>query len=526
MERYFNTAGPIKPDMHYYVPMEERWDFEQVQDLIRQEKYFILHAPRQTGKTSSILSLVDFLNQQGAYEAVYADIEAAQAAREDVDAAMLAITGSIASEHELYHHNGMLSSVWRTIYDANGGHGALQALLTYWSRHADKPVVLILDEVDALIGDTLISLLRQLRSGYKSRPRSFPSSVILCGVRDVRDYRIHSSRTKEIITGGSAFNVKAESLRMENFSPEQLVYLYQQHTEHTGQAWEEGIFDLAWHYTAGQPWLVNALAYELTYNMREYRDRSRLLTVEAFREAKERLILRRDTHLDQLADKLREPRVRRVIAPMLAGNNIEEELPDDDIQYLIDLGLLRRDEHRNLVVSNAIYREIIPRQLIFSTEATMNQQQPAWYLRPDGLLDTHKLMRGFQAFFRQHAEHWIERFSYQEAGPQLLLQAYLQRIVNGGGRVEREYGLGRGRTDLFVEYFAPDGTRQAIVLELKILHHSLEATLAQGLTQTRAYMDRCGAEEGHLLIFDRDPKRSWEEKIWEKEVEGIRVWGA
>ena len=521
MERFFNTAGPIKPDMHYYVPMEERWDFEQVQGLIQQQKYFILHAPRQTGKTSSILALADFLNQQGDYEAVYANIEAAQAAREDVDAAMLAITGSIARANR----KGTLAEVWRAIYDANGGHGAVEALLTYWAEHADKPVVLILDEVDALIGDTLISLLRQLRSGYNERPRSFPSSVILCGVRDVRDYRIHSSRTKEIITGGSAFNVKAESLRMENFSPEQLVYLYQQHTEHTGQAWEEGIFDLAWHYTAGQPWLVNALAYELTYNMREYRDRSRLLTVEAFREAKERLILRRDTHLDQLADKLQEDRVRRVIEPMLAGSTEAVVHRPDDVMYLRDLGLISVQPNGQVQIANAIYQEIIPRELAWTIQTGLSTE-PAWYIRPDGLLDMPKLLRDFQAFFRRNSEHWAGIAAYQEAAPQLLLQAYLQRIVNGGGRVEREYGLGRGRTDLFVEYFAPDGTRQAIVLELKILHHSLEATLAQGLTQTRAYLDRCGAEEGHLIIFDRDPKRSWEEKIWEKEVEGIKVWGA
>ncbi len=525
MEKFFNTAGPIKTDLHYYVPMEERWDFEQVQQLIRQQKYFILHAPRQTGKTSSILALVDYLNQQGDYEAVYANLEAAQAARENFEVglriAMAEIVEEISKQQE---HVGLEEQLLSVYESAETGHG-LRKLLTFWAEKTPKPVVLILDEVDALVGDTLISLLRQLRTGYKDRPKSFPSSIILCGVRDVRDYRIHSARTQEIITGGSAFNIKAESLRMENFSKEQVAYLLQQHTLHTGQVWEEGIVDLAWHYTSGQPWLVNALAYEITYNMKPYRDRSALITVEGFREAKERLILRRDTHLDQLTDKLREGRVRRVIEPMLASEVVDSNLSEDDIQYVIDLGLIHRDTSRSLVISNAIYREIIPRQLIYSTEATMAQEKTAWYLRPDGSLNMPKLLRGFQSFFRQHSEHWIERFDYKEAGPQLLLQAFLQRIVNGGGRIEREYGFGRGRTDLFIEFFFGEGQQQLIVLELKLLHGSLEATLAEGIPQIKAYMDRCGAPEGHLLIFDRNPNRSWEEKIWEKALDGIQVWG-
>ena len=97
-------------------------------------------------------------------------------------------------------------------------HGLLAELLTLWARASDRPVVLFLDEIDSLVGDTLVSVLRQLRSGYHKRPAGFPVSVVLCGVWDVRDYRIHASAEKEPITGGSCFNVKAESLRLGNFS--------------------------------------------------------------------------------------------------------------------------------------------------------------------------------------------------------------------------------------------------------------------------------------------------------------------
>ncbi|MEM6699179.1 MAG: AAA-like domain-containing protein, partial [Bacteroidota bacterium] len=472
MEKFFNTAGPISTDIHYYVDARDRWDFEDVLFLIRARKYFVLHAPRQTGKTSALLALMHQLNESGQYEAVYANIEPAQAARENIESGIKTICVDIAKRHEMYIKNQLLVDAWEEIFKKEGANYALRGLLTYWASKTEKPVVLFLDEVDALIGDTLISLLRQLRSGYDSRPSNFPISIVLCGVRDVRDYRIHSSRTKEIITGGSAFNVKAESLRLENFSKAQVQQLYEQHTTATGQVFEEGIWDLAWVYTHGQPWLVNALAYEVTHNMKANRDRSRPITAELFQEAKERLILRRDTHLDQLVDKLQEQRVKNVIEPLLEGKEQVEFIREDDLQYVIDLGLVRRGISKTYEISNAIYKEVIPRELTYNTQYTMRQDQ-AWYINENGSLNMEKLLVSFQDFFRKNSEHWIQMSDYQEAGPQLLLQAFLQRIVNGGGRIEREYGFGRGRTDLFIEFFYPQEqptAKHEIVLELKILY--------------------------------------------------------
>ena len=312
---------------------------------------------------------------------------------------------------------------------------------------------------------------------------------------------------------------------MSNFTQAQIQQLFEQHTTETGQLFEEGTVDLAWHYTEGQPWLENAMAYEITYNMPAYKARSVLITVKAMEEAKERLILRRDTHLDQLVDKLQEERVRNVIEPLLAGEGNIEALNINDLQYVIDLGLITKGIGKTAYVSNAIYREIIPRELTYTTQYTIQQQQ-SWYIKQDGSLDIPKLLRAFQDFFRKHSEHWVERFEYKEAGPQLLLQAFLQRIVNGGGRIEREYGFGRRRTDLFVEFFYGEDQKQEVVIELKILYDSLENTIKEGLKQTKQYMDKCGTNNGHLLIFDRRKEVAWEEKIWEKEMEGIYIWGS
>ena len=93
--------------------------------------------------------------------------------------------------------------------------------------------MLLIDEIDALVGDTLLSVLRQLRSGYDQRPAAFPHSIILCGVRDVRDYRIHSTAENRLVLGGSAFNIKAKSLRLGNFSEQEVRALLGQHTAAT-----------------------------------------------------------------------------------------------------------------------------------------------------------------------------------------------------------------------------------------------------------------------------------------------------
>ena len=129
-------------------------------------------------------------------------------------------------------------------------------------------MVLFIDEIDALVGDSLVSVLRQIRAGYDQRPDYFPISIVLCGVRDVRDYRIVLSN-QDIITGGSAFNIKAESLRLGNFSKEEIRELYMQHTAATGQEFDEACFPMIWEATEGQPWLVNALGYEVTMKMKE-----------------------------------------------------------------------------------------------------------------------------------------------------------------------------------------------------------------------------------------------------------------
>ena len=228
----------------------------------------------------------------------------------------------------------------------------------------------------------------------------------------------------------------------------------------------------------------------------------------------------------------------RVISQLLASEEDKfdtSKYRESDLQYLADLGLITI--RPTIKISNRIYQEIIPRELTFSTQYSIANQEQSWYLTSgdtpnSSYLNMPKLLKAFQQYFRENSESWIDQFEYREAGPQLLIQAFLQRIINGGGRINREYGLGRGRTDLAIEWPINSeeglyGEIQRIIIELKIHHkkQKLESIIEQGIEQSVAYADKLNAQETHLIIFNRDPEVSWDDKIWQKTEKGIMVWG-
>ena len=512
--RFFNVAGPVRPDDHYAIPPLDRMDVDELLGLIRAKQYFVLHAPRQTGKTSALIALRDLLNsgKAGSFRCVHTNVEVGQVARDDVARGMRAILSRLAMRARLSGDSFPHES-WRAVLEASGPDDALGDLLSNWCLANPVPLVLLVDEIDSLVGDTLLSVLRQLRAGYEQRPEAFPQSVVLCGVRDIRDYRIRSS-AGEVVAGGSPFNVAAKSLRMGDFTEAETRALMAQHTEETGQRFSAAARAAVWTQTQGQPWLVNALLAGACFDDEAGRDRSRTIEEDDVFAAREELILARRTHLDQLAHKLEEERVRRVIEPLLSnaeepGGEVSDIGFQRDVDYVRDLGLIAPG--RGIRMANPIYAEVVPRELTAAAQERLVDMQAAWYVDGAGRLDMTKLLTAFGVFFGEHAEHWMGRFDYPEAGPQLILQAYLQRVVNGGGRIEREYGLGRGRTDLLVlwprEAGQPSDLWERFVVECKVLRDSDRKSLAgvieRGVEQTLGYMEKCGAEEGHLVVFDR-----------------------
>jgi type II secretory pathway predicted ATPase ExeA len=501
--RRFNTAGPCDPAKHYTLLAAER--LPEAARLIDDEGYFVLHAPRQTGKTTSLQDLARRLTAEGRYAALHVSCEKGEAWGEDIAAAERNVVDEIVQRS----FQALSPELYAPAVDLEAPPGGrLSRLLTAWAQACPRPVVLILDEIDALIGASLISVLRQLRAGFSSRPAGFPSSVILCGLRDVRDYKAFSGGDPVRMGTASPFNIKVESLRLGNFTREETVALYGQHSVETGQVFEQEALDAAWEATEGQPWLVNALAREVVEKIGVPSEQS--ISAAHIDEARERLILTRQTHLDSLVARLMEPRVRRFIEPMMAGDlasarsDGEGLAYDDDVQYVRDLGLIAQE--RPLRVANSIYREVIARVLASAAEDNI-VLGPRSFVRADGSLDLRSMLDEFVAFWCEHGENLAADMPYHEVAPQLVLMAFLQRVVNSGGYVDREYGVGRGRIDLLVRWPLPDAVSprqwQREALELKVWREGEADPLARGLKQLDDYLARLGLDDGALVIFDR-----------------------
>ncbi|MEX1363192.1 MAG: ATP-binding protein [Nannocystaceae bacterium] len=376
MPRRFNTSGPNRPAEHYTLPVLAR--LPQVRELVQQKLYFVLHAPRQVGKTTSLLALAQELSAEGDYAAVLLSMEQGEPFSHDPGAAELAVLESWRGSAEAWLPAELQPPPWP---EAPPG-GRIGAALRTWARVAPRPLVVFLDEFDALRDRALVSVLRQVRAGFSMRPEHFPWSLALIGLRDVRDYRVSTSEEGRLGTA-SPFNIKAESLTLRNFSHAEVTELYGQHAQETGQSFADEAIALVHSLTQGQPWLVNALGRQLTEVL--VTDRSRTIEVQDVQRAKDILIRRQDTHLDSLMDRLREPRVRALLEPMLAGT-APGDVPEDDRRFAIDLGLLRRSELGGLEVANPIYREIIVRTLASGPSDALPQIPTTW-LTPDGDLD-------------------------------------------------------------------------------------------------------------------------------------------
>jgi len=366
--------------------------------LIDQGQYFVVHAPRQTGKTTTLAALAQDVTADGRQVALLFSCERARIYTEDVGAATREILQAISSEarERGLRPECMPPAEWPDVPPSS----LLVEGLRAWARTCPLPLVLFFDEIDSLRGPSLLSVLSQLRDGFRSRPQGFPASVALCGLRNIRDYRIASGRDPERTSTTSPFNIVVESLRMEDFTRGQVAELYAQHTAETGQEFTADAVDRAFEHTRGQPWLVNSLAREITVKMGVKPPEQ--VTAAHVDEAKERLILDRATHLDYLADRLAEPRVKRVMEPLLAGDFVTSDPTySDDVSYARDLGLIGLEQP--IAVANPIYKEVIVRVLA-ERVADSIRVTPASFLLPDGRLDFGKLLDEFAAFWRKDGE--------------------------------------------------------------------------------------------------------------------------
>jgi hypothetical protein len=377
------------------------------------------------------------------------------------------------------------------------------------------PLVLLIDEADLISGPAMVSFLRQLRGVHD--PRRGPLPHLGGADRHARRCATISCRAKtaRVVNPGSPFNIKAASLTLRNFSAAEVATLVGQHTEATGQAFSgDAVAELA-RVTDGQPFLVNALARICVTAL--VPDRGAPVTAAHVDQAREQLILARTTHLDSLGQRLREPRVAKIVQAVLLGDepwSIAQS--SDDFQYAVDLGLIRRGPGWSRGGQPDLPRGPRPRAVERRAgHGTPPRGGPG--PRPSGRLDMPALLAAFRQWWRENADVAGRPIpEYPEAVPHLALCGFLQRVVNGGGRVHREFAAGRGAMDLLISY-GPD--RFAIELKRVRSRDRLETVVERGAAQLGRYLDTVGLDMGWLVVFDVRPDRSWEERLWTRELE-------
>ena len=512
MDRIFNIAGPCNPERHYMLPATER--VPDVMRLIEDMSYFVVHAQRQCGKTTAFRTLVDDINAKGERLAMYCSLEVVQEYPDPGDGIPM-IYSMIRSEARYRPELKACEFLSRSCesYSAKDLESyGVSELLSELSVYAGKPFVIFFDEVDCLSGATLVTFLRQLRNGCISRQkgRDFPASIALIGMRNIRDFKAKIRSDRETLGSASPFNVITKAMTLRTFTAEEVAELYQQHTDATGQVFEPGVAALAYDFSRGQPYLVNALA---RWCMDEIHDRrfAEPITLADMHEAKEKIIRERGTHLDSLMERMKEPRVRPIVEAVMTGSDMNRDELSDDLSYVLDLGLLAVDDGI-LKPANPMYAEIIGRYLSWGTQQKVRQdvRETPW-VKPDGL-DMAGLMAAFQEFWRENADESAVPFHYREAYPQLVLQAFLQRVINGGGAIIREMALGKKAMDLGVLF---RGAKYAV--ECKKLSF-YEKSHEKAYDQVCGYMDRLGVNEGWLVVFDPDLSQPWEGRIFSKDL--------
>ena len=511
MSRYFNIGGPCNAADNYMLPAAER--LPEVMKLIDKKQYFVIHAQRQCGKTTAFQALAREINTKGEMAALYCTVETVQEFTDpQIGLPMIAeVLRQWAVDSLAEFANYTYASLATEIGDVNPV-SCVGNTIKFLTRKAGKNLVMFIDEVDCLSEGTLVSFLRQLRAGKIAAAGGtpFPISVALIGMRNIRDYRMRVRPESQSTGEASPFNVITEAMTLNLFTKEEVATLYSQHTSETGQVFEPEAIEKAYEFSRGQPYLVNALARWCVEKIHD-EDFSQPITAADMLEAKEKLVRERGTHLDSLMEKAKDPRCRPIVEKVMLGEDLNRNDNAENIAYCLDLGLLI-EENGVLKPANPIYSETIGRYLSYETQQSvrMHVQENPWL--KDGHLDMPGLIAAFQQYWRENAGTMKSIYGFTEAVPHLVMQAFLQRVINGGGQIIREMALGKKALDLGVLY---QEEKYAVEIKMK---YNFDRSPEKAYAQVKGYADHLGVPEGWLVVFDPDMTKPWEEKISTAEV--------
>lgn len=484
MPRRFNTAGPNDSARHTTISARSR--LPALWDIVEQGNYFVLHAPRQTGKTTLLFDLAAEINRERTHVAAVVSLEPG-AAFPAVDAAELAMLDSWRYDLAAYLPSDVAVPRWP---DAPPGN-RIGAALSAFAQDCPRPLVLFMDGLDTLSRDVRMSVIRQIRAGKPRRPRGFPWVIGIASLRDPRELDTPSQGPTSAAVPTSSMTLEAEVIALPPLTREHVGQICESLAEQLGQPVLSTAIDRIFELTCGVPFLVSQLAQRM---LEMFEQRKGPVTAADVERARDAVIDRRGGLFDEVADRMRDSRFKTLIEQVPLGT--VRDLSSEEARAAVDLGVIRENSDGTVEYTNPLWRSFLAKFFATTKSSIFTVDKPAW-VRPDGRLDPEKLLETFVDFWRRHGDQVFAGATYGELSP-LVLTAFLNGIVKKGGLIEREYALGRGRMDVCIRQGG-----SAVALVVKVRRDRDVDPVVEGLTQVDDSLGRHGLCDGWLVIFDR-----------------------
>ncbi len=523
--RRFGTQGRVYPDKHYVVPRTE-----EIADFIARVKdgrYIVLFAPRQTGKTTFFRMAIDALiTEEPTYFPIQLDFQVMRNGSPPVFYDRLYQMMCMQIESVFQKRGGTPSQRLKQFLENTTLTDGFSMMMFFKQfaglldsdshKHVDafKRVVLLIDEFDGIPQDVISDFLYTLRLIYLTDELHCPHSVGIVGVKSISQLNYDRSV--------SPFNIQDE-FRLPNFTLQQVQELLSQYTEEIGQEFAPEVIQTLHTQTGGQPFLVNRFAQILTEELNI--PKTETVVMAHFAVAHALLLDEHNINIEHLLTNIRRNRRFETILMQIASyeKGLPYNLNDDIINELAMFGVIARSSDGMCEIVNPIYQHHILRAFKPLLNGLESQYLPEDtgedfidYLTPIGQIDMVALLDNFRDFISRVGFRILQvPDTPQEFVGQHLLYSYLDQFIRSvGGSMYLEVQTGRGRMDLLLIH-----NQQKYIVETKIWEGVRRYAL--GKKQLAKYMELEGTTEGYYVVFDH--RENPELRVETETVNGVKI---